>query len=185
MTQTTPDPLAALTPPVRLGERVSLRVVDAGGRREVMGFLTRLDANAIGVVDRRGTQHALPRESLDAARRVGVALGRNPTATPRDLLDDLAARAGASGTPWVARISALLADRTPPAAVPPWGVAAEFDGVRARCEGEWVTLEGGSEPVWVAAAWWATRMGARSIQVRASEPTIGAALAASGFEPLG
>ena len=39
-------------------------------------------------------------------------------------------------------------------------------GPRARFEGEWVTLPSAPEDVVVAAAWWATRMGARSVQVR-------------------
>ena len=46
------------------------------------------------------------------------------------------------------------------------GALAEVDGVRARFEGEWVTLPTASDSTVVAAAWWATRMGARSVQVR-------------------
>ncbi|WP_342372079.1 hypothetical protein PCC79_13045 [Propioniciclava soli] len=185
MNDTAPDLIATLTLPLRVGERVSLLVADEAGKREVMGFVTRLTEAAVAVVDRRGTEHAVARSDVGAARRVAVALGRNPVATPRSLLDDLAARAGVAGVPWVARISALLADRTPPAAVPAWGAAADFDGVAARFEGEWVTLGGGSPAIWVDAAWWATRMGARSIQVRTSDPAVAAALASSGFTELG
>lgn len=185
MNETAPDLIAALTPPLRVGERVSLRVVDDGGRREVMGFVTALDATSVGVVDRRGSEHTLPRTQVDAARRVAVALGRNPATTPRDLLDALAQRASASGQAWVVRISDLLAGRTPPVSVPPWGPDAEFDGVPARHEGEWVTLPGGTPATWVDAAWWATRMGARSVQVRTDDPPTAAALEASGFTRLG
>lgn len=180
----TTDTISTLTPPLAVGERVSLRVAEPSGRREVIGFVTALSDTACSVVDRRGATHHLPRTMVDAIRRVPVALGRNPASTPLDLLDALAARAGAEGTAWVARISDLLAGRTPPATVPPWGTEAEFDGVRARFEGEWVTLADGTLQTWVDAAWWATRMGARSIQVRTSDLAIAAALEASGFTPL-
>ncbi len=53
--------------------------------------------------------------------------------------------------------------------------------IPARFEGEWVTLGCAPVEVCVAAAWWATRMGARSIQVRCDDPTLTAALAAAGF----
>lgn len=160
------DVVAALFPPLAVGERLSLRVRADTGFREVLGFVTSLSGESVGVVDRRGVDHLVPRCEIDAARRVAVALGRRPEATPRDLLDDLAERAGAPGDCWVARISSLLEGRTPPAAVPPWGEWAAFEGVRARFEGEWVTLPSAPSDVVMAAAWWATRMGARSVQVR-------------------
>lgn len=180
---TTPDPITALTPALAVGERLSVRVEDPAAR-EVIGFVTTLTDATLGIVDRRGAEHVLPREHVRAARRVAVSLGRRPESTPRDLLDALATRAGASGTPWVARLSALLADRTPPARVPAWGEVADVGGVPARFEGEWVTLAGGDEDAWVAAGWWATRMGARSIQVRTDDPGIAAALDALGFTRL-
>lgn len=182
------DALERLSPAVRVGERVSLRV----GDREVIGFVTDADAATLALVDRRGLAHRVARSDVVAARRVGVALGRDPLAAPRSLLDGLAARAGLTGppgatgpavligTPWVGRISTILQGRTPPAAVPPWGDWAEVDGVPARFEGEWVTLPWASEQACVAAAWWATRMGARSVQVRGYGP-LPAALAALGF----
>lgn len=161
-----------------VGERVSVRLDD----RELIGFVTRVDAAELGLVDRRGVEHEVGLPRVVAWRPVGVSLGRDPLAFPRPLLDGLAARAGASGTPWVCRISTLLAGRTPPASVPPRGEWADFDGVRARFEGEWVTLAGASVGVaeCVAAAWWATRMGARSIQVR-GEGSVPDALADAGF----
>ena len=176
-----PDAIALLDPPLEVGERVSVRVIDKGQRTEVLGFVTALDAASLTLVDRRGATHVLGRAVVDAARRVGVATGRNPAATPRALLDTLARRAGAEGEVWLARISALLEGQTPPASVPAQGEVAVFDGVPARVEGEWVTLSGGQEATWVAAAWWATRLGARSIQVRTSDADTTAALAASGF----
>lgn len=179
------DVVASLRPALRVGERVSLRALDSGTAREVIGFVTTLSDARIGVVDRRGTEHALDRTDVDAIRRVPVALGRRPEATPRDLLDALADRARVPGTAWVARISSLLEGRTPPAAVPPWGEWAEIDGVRVRFEGEWVTLPGASVDTIVAAAWWATRMGARSVQVRTEDAGGGDALAEAGFTPLG
>ncbi len=169
-----------------VGMRVSLRAGGASGRREVIGFLTRLSSDALVLVDRHGTEHPLARAQIEAIRPVAVALGRRPEATPRDLLEALTDRAGASGSCWVARISTLLAGRTPPASVPAWGTWAEFDGVRARSEGEWVTLPLAPLPVLVDAAWWATRMGARSIQVRADsvDEASANALSASGFTAL-
>ena len=160
------DVVGSLDPPLSQGERVSLRVLSDEGAREVIGFATDLSATGVRVVDRRGVEHTLERAQVDAIRRVSVALGRRPEATPRDLLDALAERAGASGPAWVGRISSLLEGRTPPATVPAWGEWAEVDGVRARLEGEWVTLPTASDSTVVAAAWWATRMGARSVQVR-------------------
>lgn len=171
------DALDRFTPALAVGQRVSLRVRD----RELIGFVTRLDADAVGVLDRRGSEHVVGRGDVVAARRVGVALGRDPLATPRSLLDALAARAGVAGDSWVCRISDLLAGRTPPASVAPWGEWASFDGVRARFEGEWVTLGAAPVDVVVAAAWWATRMGARSVQVRCDDASVCGPLVAVGF----
>lgn len=164
--QPSDDVVAALSPTLAVGERVSLLVAGEQGPAEVLGFVTALDAHAVGVVDRRGLEHLVPRERVRAIRRVAVALGRRPESAPRDLLDGLADRAGASGDCWVGRISTLLEGRTPPVSVPPWGEWATFGDARARFEGEWVTLSSAPEDVVVAAAWWATRMGARSVQVR-------------------
>ncbi len=81
---------------------------------------------------------------MDGHPRVAVALGRRPEATPRDLLDALAERAGASGHGVGGRICpTLLAGRTPPASGAGGARGPEFDGVRARFEGEWVTLPDG------------------------------------------
>lgn len=176
------DVVAALDPPLTVGERVSLLMGVDEGFQEVIGFVTTLSDDALGVVDRRGTQHAIDRARVEALRRVGVALGRRPESTPRELLDALADRAGVAGDCWVGRISGLLANRTPPAEVAPWGEWAEVgpagSGVRARFEGEWVTLPSAPDDVVVAAAWWATRMGARSVQVRGD-------VAPPGFTRLG
>lgn len=170
-----------------VGMRVSLRAGGASGRREVIGFVTALAPDALAVVDRHGTEHALARADVEAIRPIAVALGRRPESTPRDLLDALADRAEASGTCWVARISTLLDGRTPPASVPAWGAWADLGGVRARFEGEWVTLPSAPLPTLVDAAWWATRMGARSVQVRVREgdQATADALAAAGFTALG
>jgi hypothetical protein len=175
------DALDRLLPGLRIGERVSLLASTDAGPTEALGFVTELDAATLAVVDRHGTTHRLPRSGLRAGKRMGVALGRNPLTTPRALLDTLAARAGASGTPYLTRISDLLAGLEPPATVPPWGPVAEFGGAVARCEGEWVTLPGVGPDAARAAAWWATRMGARSIQVRTDDPALAARLTAAGF----
>ena len=171
------DALDRLSPTPAVGERLSLRV----GVRELIGFVTSLDASGLRVIDRRGTEHEVARADLVAARRVGVSLGRDPLGAPRDLLDALASRTGVTGAPWVCRLSVLLAGRTPPASVAPWGEWAEPGGVRARFEGEWVTLCDATVADAVAAGWWATRMGARAVQVRTDDPDLAGRLAAAGF----
>lgn len=173
-----------LTPPLRVGERVGVLFTDTdGARTETLGYLTSLDADALALIDRHGVERRLAWGDVAALRRVPVARGRRPAATPRAVLDDLATRTGASGAAWVVRISDLLAGSTPPRDVAPWGTTASFGGVPARCEGEWVTLGGGTLADWEAAAWWATRMGARSLQLRLPAGDNGPA--AAGFEPLG
>ena len=166
---------------LQVGVRVSLLTNPAS---EALGFVTAIDEDSLTIIDRRGVEHVIGFASIVGGRRVGVALGRDPLKTPRSLLDGLAERAGASGEPWVCRISALLADRTPPAAVPEWGEWASLTGARARFEGEWVTLADGTATDWVDAAWWATRMGARSVQVRTSDPEVADALTEAGFQRL-
>lgn len=174
------DALDRLTPPVTIGERVSLRVSGATAR-EALGFVTDVAPDAVALVDRHGVVTRFDRGTVSAARRVGVALGRDPARTPLAELDELARLAGAAGTPWVVRISALLAGRTPPAQVPPHGEWADLDGVPARCAGEWVTLADAAVDAAVRAAWWATRSGARSVQVRTDDAGTAAQLAAAGF----
>lgn len=174
------DALDRLAPPLRPGERVSLRLAGTPPR-EALGYVTELTQDAVALVDRRGTVTRHGRAGVQAARRVGVALGRDPLRTPLSELDALAGRAGAVGAPWVARLSVLLAGRTPPADVPAWGASADFGGVRAHLEGEWVTLADAGVDAAVAAGWWATRQGARSVQVRTDDPAVAAALAAAGF----
>lgn len=175
------DPVDRLLPGLHVGERVTLLATTDAGPAEVLGFVTAVDADALAVLDRHGSTHRVPRAGVRAGRRLGMALGRNPLTTPRRLLDDLAGRAGAVGTPYLTRISDLLSGLEPPAAVPPWGPVATFGGVAARCEGEWVTLPDAGPDAARAAAWWATRMGARSVQVRTADPGLGAALLAAGF----
>ncbi len=166
---------------LRIGERVSL-LLSSGG--ESLGFVTATTPTTLTIITRRGVERMIERADILGGRRVGVALGRDPAKTPRDLLDALAGRADASGQPWVCRISTLLDGLTAPAEVPAWGEWASIGGVRARFEGEWVTLVDGSPGVWVAAAWWATRMGARSIQVRTDDPAVEGVLSSAGFQRL-
>lgn len=173
-----------LTPPLRRGERVGMLFRDDdGARTEMLGYVTVLEADELAVIDRHGRERHLGWDAVEALRRVPVSRGRRPGSASRDLLDALAERAGAGGVAWVARISDLLAQEPPPEQVPAWGTTAVFGSSTAQHEGEWVTLAGGSAADWVAAAWWATRMGARSVQVRvrADDHTPGA----SGFIRLG
>ncbi|WP_454227481.1 hypothetical protein [Propioniciclava flava] len=183
------DPVAALVPPLVVGERVSVLLTPVNGQpTEVLGFVTDLTDDLLTVLDRHGEAHEGRRREVAALRRVPLARGRRPQATPRDLLDALADRAQAPGAPWVTRITDLLTGQTPPASVPAWGPTASFGAVTARMEGEWVTVPGGDVTVWRAAAWWATRMGARSVQVRVPDDeashAVAQALLAAGFTSL-
>ena len=166
---------------LRIGERVSL-LLSTGG--ESLGFVTATTPSTLRIITRRGVERVIERSDIAGGRRVGVALGRDPAKTPKDLLDALAERADVSGQPWVCRISSLLAGRTPPSEVPTWGEWASIGGVRARFEGAWVTLADGTPEVWVASAWWGTRMGARSVQVRTDDPAVEEVLSSEGFQKL-
>lgn len=156
------DALDRLRPPLRVGERVSLRLTEPA--RDLIGFAVALDP--LRLEDRHGRPHLVAPGTVLAARRVGVALGRDPRSAPRALLDDLAVRAGVAGEPDLHRISDLLAGREPPAAV--FTERGEWrDGEwRARVEGEWLTTNVTDPESLIELAWWATRQNARSVQVR-------------------
>lgn len=158
------DALSRLRPSVVVGERLSLRLSEPA--RDLIGFVTGLAP--LMIEDRHGDLHEVPDGTVLAARRVGVSLGRDPDAAPRDLLDELALRAGLDATrePQRHRISDLLAHRTPPAAVFT-GRGEWSDGVRtARVEGEWLSTNVAEPDLLRALAWWAARQNARSVQVR-------------------
>lgn len=156
------DALGRLRPPLRRGERVTLRLTDP--ERDLIGFVTAVDP--LIVEDRHGGMHPILAGTVVAARRVGVSLGRDPHRTPRALLDDLADRAGVDGEPELHRISDLLAGREAPAEV--FGERSAWrDGERrARIEGEWLTTNVTDPDLLIDLAWWATRRNARSVQVR-------------------
>ena len=164
----------ALRPPLRVGERISVRLADP--THDVVGFVTALEP--LTLEDRHGRSHVVAEQKVLAARRVGVSLGRDPRSTPRDLLDDLAGRAGvdAAAEPALHRISDLLAGRPAPAEV--FAGRREWsDGDRrARVEGEWLTTDVTDPALLIDLAWWATRQNARNIQVR--RPTNGPATTA-------
>lgn len=174
------DPLDRLSPPPDVGSRVSVAVAGTP-MTEAIGFVTALSATSVAILDQHGVTHTVERSTLVGARLVPLARGRNPLHAPLDLLDALAHRVDASGQPHVIRISELLAGTSMPDALPGWGPVATIGGHAARVEGEWVTLGGGSPQVWVTAAWWATRMGARSVQVRTDDPATTRALRTAGF----
>lgn len=158
------DALGRLRPHATVGERLSLRLTEPA--RDLIGFVTGL--KPLTVEDRHGRLHEVPEGTVLAVRRVGVALGRDPRSAPSDLLDELARHAGldAGSAPVRHRISDLLANRTPPAAVFP-GRGDWSDGVHtARVEGEWLTTDVADADLLVTLCWWATRQNARSVQVR-------------------
>ncbi len=153
---------------LRLGERVSLRVTADGGATDLIGFVTALDP--LTLTDRHGLPHVVPDGAVAAGRRVGVARGRNPEHTPRDLLDELAGRAGVTGEPRLHRISDLLAGCEPPPAVFDARGSWTDGRHRARVEGEWLTTDATDAELLVDLAWWAARQDARSLQVRSPSP---------------
>ncbi|MFT3861976.1 hypothetical protein [Micropruina sp.] len=156
------DAIGRLCPPLRVGERVTLRL--GKPTRDLIGFVVAL--RPLTIEDRHGRLHEIPDGTVQAARRVSPALGRDPGTAPRELLDDLARRAGLTGEPRLHRISDLLAGRPAPATV----FAARGDWAdgshRARVEGEWLTTDVTEPELLVDLCWWATRQNARSVQVR-------------------
>lgn len=156
------DALDRLSPPLRRGERVSLRLTAPA--TDLIGFVDALDP--LTLEDRHGRIHVVTRGTVLAARRIGASLGRDPRSTPRLLLDALAERAGVAGEPELHRISEVLAGLPAPAEV--FAGRGEWsDGARrARVEGEWLTTDVTQPALLVDLAWWATRQNARSIQVR-------------------
>ncbi|MBK8447495.1 MAG: hypothetical protein IPL41_12685 [Micropruina sp.] len=151
-----------LIPPLHLGERVTLRLTEP--TRDLIGFVTAVAP--LTLEDRHGRLHQIAPGTVQAARRVGVSLGRDPRKASRDLLDELAARAGLSGEPVLHRISDLLAGRAAPESV-----FAERDDWadgprRARVDGEWLSTNVDDPELLIALCWWATRQNARSVQVR-------------------
>ncbi len=156
------DALDRLRPPLRPGERVSLRLTEPA--TDLIGFV--LSVDPLTLEDRHGRSHVVTPGTVLAARRVTVSLGRDPRSAPTALLDDLAARAGVAGEPELHRISDLLAGCSPPAEVFAGRGEWSDGGLRARVEGEWLTTNVTDHELLVALAWWATRQNARSIQVR-------------------
>jgi hypothetical protein len=131
----------------------------------VIGFVHGWDGAVLVVEDSAGVRHAIEAAAVVAVRRVGVARGRAPGNAPRGFLDELAERAGLLGEPRLERISTVLAGLTPPAEVPQVRGELVVGTVRARVEGEWLTTNADGDAL-VAMCWWATRQGARSVQVR-------------------
>ena len=91
---------------------------------------------------------------------------RDPASAPRELLDELADRAGIAGEPALHRISDLLAGLEAPAQVFTERGTWVHGNARARVEGEWLTTNVTDPDLLAALCWWATRQNARSVQVR-------------------
>jgi hypothetical protein len=93
---------------------------------------------------------------------------------PTDLLDAMAERTGVSGRRFVIRLADLLDGLEPP----PLVATPEI----ATADGEWVTADA-DEPL-EEVAWWASRSGVRSMQVRTDDPDTIETLLARGFREL-
>jgi hypothetical protein len=156
------DAIARLHTPLRQGERVTLRLVDPA--RDLIGFVTALAP--LTLEDRHGRLHQIADGTVQTARRVSPALGRDPAGAPRQLLDELAQRAGVAGEPVRHRISDLLAGLDAPGSVFAERGAWVRGDARAGVEGEWLTTNVTDPDLLVALCWWATRQNARSVQVR-------------------
>lgn len=170
-------PLDALLP----GHRVALlRRTPAGAQTELLGYVTRVDSDFVEVENVHGLRQLVPANEVAAARKLGVSLGRDPMrANPAEL--DRLAGAHAVHARWVVRIARLLDGREPPSQLPfePTGTTARIAGSTVGVHGEWATITGTSAEAMelVQLAWWATRRGARSLQVRCAD--------ASGLTTLG
>ena len=165
-TVVTMDAIGRLQPPLRAGERVTLRLERP--TRDLVGFVTAVQP--LTLEDRHGRLHSVVDETVTALRRVGPALGRDPLQAPRELLDELAARTGVTGEPTVHRISVLLHGSQPPETVFAERGEWRAGAIRARVEGEWLTTNAGDPGLLVALCWWATRQNARSVLVCADTP---------------
>lgn len=153
------------------GDRVNLRRRRPDGLRDLLGFVVAVDPESVTVEDRTGIITRVPRQEVVVGRRVPIARGRDPLRTPLSELDALAAAAGLRGSCWVARLSDLLAfpgPGTPPA-----------EPTAVLLSGEWVVS--GRRPDWLEVAWWATRRGARSYQLRVDDPASELLVRESGF----
>ncbi len=148
--------------------------VPAGGTRDVVGYVLSADDRTLTVLDRRGVEHTIVQADIVAGHRVPVSRGRDPLRMPTDLLDAMAERTGVSGRRFVIRLFDLLQGREPPATVTPPAIATT--------DGEWVTADP-SEPL-DQVGWWATRSGARSMQVRTDDPAVVERLLTGGFHEL-
>ena len=148
--------------------------VPEGGPRDVVGHIVAVDERTLTVLDRRGAEHTIVRADIVAGHRVPVSRGRDPLRMPTDLLDAMAERTGVRGRRFVIRLYDLLDGREPPATVVTPAIATT--------DGEWVTADP-SEPL-EAVGWWATRSGARSMQVRTDDPAVAKRLLARGFREL-
>ncbi len=145
--------------------------VPEGGTRDVVGYVLSADQLTMTVLDRHGTQHTIVRADIVAGHRVPVSRGRDPLRMPTDLLDAMAERTGIGGRRFVIRLFDLLDGLEPPATVAVPAIAL--------VDGEWVTTDA-TESL-VAVAWWATRSGARSMQVRTDDPATIERLLTRGF----
>jgi hypothetical protein len=165
-----PDPgsLADLVP----GVRATLRRRFPDGYRDVVGFVVTADATTLCVEDRHGATHVLRRDEIVAGHRVGVARGRDPLRAPLPEAELAALPGGAAaGLRLVCRLSDLLDERVPPAAVD--------EPTAAWVVGEWLVCE--PRPDLVGVAWWGARRGARSLLVLACDATASAGLADLGL----
>jgi hypothetical protein len=157
-------------PSPEIGGRVSLRYAnDNGEATELVGFVLSADRDGLCLQTRDSAQTSLSWTQIQAWRPVSVARGRDPLRTPLATLDQLAEAANVHGRAFVIRLSQLL-DAQPPQ-------VGNGDGVQV-C-GEWATVP--AEADLIAAAWWAARADARSIQVRTDDSVRITKLLAAGF----
>ncbi len=153
-----------------IGNRISIRYANTDNEStELVGFVVAADADGLRLRTRDHAEKALAWAQIQAWRTVGVARGRDPLRTPVTELDQLADIAGVTGRVFVVRLSQLL-DAQPPQLGTATGV---------RVDREWATAP--AEVDLFAAAWWAARLDARSLQVRTNDPTRIAELLAAGF----
>lgn len=190
------DPPARL-PGLRVGARVSLRLVSPDGPTDRVGRVLSLSDDSLAVEDRSGVRHVISRASVRFARVVPtVARGRNPRHAPPDLLvalahdpalvDDPAADASTPAC-WIARLCDLVdhvddSGVTPlPGTTDPARTAACGDS-RGLVNGEWAALRLVTSAELEPLAAWAARGDARNVVL--TSPLAAGELIALGLEPL-
>lgn len=180
------DPLRNLDG-LRVGVRVSLRVVSTDGAADRLGLVLDLDDSTITVEDRAGRVHVIPRQDVRIAKRVPtVARGRNPLHADPTQLRSLAQDATLTAPDptvtapdevryWVARLCDIVDHLDDSGVTPPPGQAdtathAARGASRGLVNGEWAAFQLADADALTPLAAWAARRNARNVVLTSALP---------------